>query len=67
MSLKFFKKFLIFTNTYPQKYITSNKLPEKYCDSLGKNYFKTRSNTPKIKVEATNPIPTNPAIIPVFK
>ena len=32
-----------------------------------KNYFKTKSNTPKIKVEATNPTPTNPAIIPVLR
>ena len=31
------------------------------------NYFKTKSNTPNIKVEATNPTPTNPAIIPVFR
>ncbi len=30
-------------------------------------YFKTRINTPKIKVEATNPTPTNPAIIPVLR
>ena len=118
----------IFANTYPKKYITSNQLAEKYCDSLGKNlftgldkestlkyeyffsaipedsikdknnflkefksdikyicsyeisksnekefnsflrnYFKTKSNTPKIKVEATNPTPTNPAIIPVLR
>ncbi len=32
-----------------------------------KNYFKTKSKTPKIKVEATKPILTNPAIIPVFR
>ena len=31
------------------------------------NYFKNRSITPKIKVEARKPIPINPAIIPVFK
>ena len=31
------------------------------------NYFKTKSNTPNIKVEATNPTPTNPAIIPVLR
>ena len=118
----------IFANTYPKKYITSNQLAEKYCDSLGKilftgldnestlkyeyffsaipensikdqnkflkefksdvqyicsyeisksnekelnlylkNYFKTKSNTPNIKVEITNPTPTNPAIIPVLR
>ena len=118
----------IFANPYPQKYITSNQMAKKYCDSLEKNlftgldkesilkyeyffssipedsikeqntflknfksnvksncsyeltksnekelnsflknYFKTRSNTPKIKVEETNPTPTNPAIIPVFR
>ena len=32
-----------------------------------KNYFKTKSNTPKIKVEAINPTPTNTAIIPVLR
>ena len=31
------------------------------------NYFKTRSNTPKTKVEAINPTPINPAIIPVLR
>ena len=31
------------------------------------SYFRTRSKTPKIKVEATNPTLTNPAIIPVFR
>ena len=31
------------------------------------NYFKTKSNTPNIKVEALNPTPTNPAIIPVLR
>jgi len=31
------------------------------------SYFRTRSKTPKIKVEATNPTPTNPAIIPVLR
>ena len=30
-------------------------------------YFKTRSNTPKIKVETKKPMLINPAIIPVFK
>ena len=31
------------------------------------NYFKTRSNTPKTKVEAIKPTPINPAIIPVLR
>ena len=31
------------------------------------NYFKTKINTPNIKVEAINPTPTNPAIIPVLR
>ena len=31
------------------------------------NYFKTKSNTPNIKVEAINPTPTNTAIIPVLR
>ena len=44
-----------------------SKSEEKEFNSYLNNYFKTRSNTPKIKVEATNPIPTNPAIIPVFR
>ena len=43
------------------------KSNEKELNSFLKNYFKTRSNTPKIKVEETNPTPTNPAIIPVFR
>ena len=73
----------IFAITHQQKNTPSNQLAEKYCDSLGKNlftgldnestlkylknYFKTKSNTPNIKVEATNPTPTNPAIIPVLR
>ena len=40
---------------------------EKEFNSFLKNYFKTKSNTPKIKVEATNPTPTNPAIIPLLR
>ena len=79
----FFNTLPIFAITYPQEDTTSNQLAEKYCDSLGKNlftgldnestlkylknYFKTKSNTPNIKVEATNPTPTNPAIIPVLR
>ena len=35
--------------------------------SFLKNYFKTRSKTPKTKVEATNPTPINPAMIPVLR
>ena len=35
--------------------------------SFLKNYFNTRSNTPKTKVEAINPTPINPAIIPVLR
>jgi len=40
---------------------------EKEFNLFLKNYFRTRSKTPKIKVDATNPTPTNPAIIPVFR
>ena len=42
----------------------SNK---KEFKSFLKNYFKTSSNTPKIKVEAINPTPTNTAMIPVLR
>jgi len=44
-----------------------SKSNEKEFNSFLKIYFKTRSNTPKIKVDATNPTPTNPAIIPVLR
>ena len=44
-----------------------SKSNEKEFNSFLKIYFKTRSNTPKIKVEAINPTPTNPAIIPVLR
>ena len=40
---------------------------EKEFKSFLKNYFKTKSNTPKTKVEATNPIPIKTAIIPVLR
>ena len=40
---------------------------EKEFKSFLKNYFKTRSSTPKTKVEAINPTPINPAMIPVFR
>ena len=40
---------------------------EEEFTSFLKNYLKTSSKTPKIKVEATNPMLTNPAIIPVFR
>ena len=52
------------------KYICSyqiSKSNEKEFNLFLKNYFNTKSNTPKIKVEATNPTPTNPAIIPVLR
>ena len=35
--------------------------------SFLKNYFKTRSNTPKTKVEAVNPTPINTAMMPVLR
>ena len=44
-----------------------SKSNEKEFKSFLKNYFKTRSNTPKTKVEAINPTPINPAMIPVFR
>ena len=44
-----------------------SKSNEKEFKSFLDNYFKTRSSTPKTKVEAINPTPINPAIIPVFK
>ena len=44
-----------------------SKSNEKEFNSFLNNYFKTKSITPKIKVEAINPIPTNPAIIPVLR
>ena len=40
---------------------------EKELKSFLKNYFKTRSSTPKTKVEAINPTPINPAMIPVLR
>ena len=44
-----------------------SKSNEKELNLYLKNYFKTKSNTPNIKVEARNPTPTNPAIIPVLR
>ena len=44
-----------------------SKSNEKEFKSFLKNYFKTRSNTPKNKVEAINPSPINPATIPVLR
>ena len=44
-----------------------SKSNEKEFKSFLKNYFKTRSSTPKTKVEAINPTPTNPAMIPVLR
>ena len=43
------------------------KSNEKEMKSFLENYFKTRSSTPKTKVEAINPTPINPAIIPVLR
>ena len=44
-----------------------SKSNEKEFKSFLNNYFKTRSNTPKTKVEAINPTPINPAMIPVLR
>ena len=44
-----------------------SKSNEKEFKSFLDNYFKTRSSTPKIKVEAINPTPINPAMIPVLR
>ena len=44
-----------------------SKSNEKEFKSFLDNYFKTRSSTPKTKVEATNPTPIKPAIIPVLR
>jgi len=44
-----------------------SKSNEKEFKSFLKNYFKTKSSTPKTKVDAINPTPINPAIIPVFR
>ena len=43
------------------------KSNEQELKSFLENYFKTRSSTPKTKVEAINPTPINPAIIPVLR
>ena len=40
---------------------------EQEFKSFLKNYFKTRSSTPKTKVEAINPTLINPAMIPVLR
>ena len=44
-----------------------SKSNEKEFKSFLENYLKTRSSTPKTKVEAINPTPINPAIIPVLR
>ena len=44
-----------------------SKSDEKEFKSFLNNYFKTRSNSPKTKVEAINPTPINPAMIPVLR
>ena len=40
---------------------------EEEFKSFLNNYFKTRSSTPKTKVDAINPTPINPAMIPVLR
>ena len=44
-----------------------SKSKEKEFKSFLDIYFKTRSSTPKTKVEAINPTPINPAMIPVLR
>ena len=44
-----------------------SKSNEKEFKSFLDHYFKTRSSTPKTKVEAINPTPINPAMIPVLR
>ena len=44
-----------------------SKSSEKEFKSFLENYFKTRSSTPKTKVEAINPTPINPAMIPLLR
>ena len=44
-----------------------SKSNEKEFKSFLDNYFKTRSSTPKTKVEAINPTPINPAMIPLLR
>ena len=44
-----------------------SKSNEKEFKSFLENYFKTRSSTPKTKVDAINPTPINPAMIPVLR
>ena len=43
------------------------KSNEKEFKSFVENYFKTKRSTPKTKVEAINPTPINPAIIPLLR
>ena len=44
-----------------------SKSNEKEFKSFLDNYFRTRSSTPKTKVEAIKPTPINPAMIPVLR
>ena len=44
-----------------------SKSNEKEFKSFLENYLKTRSSAPKTKVEAINPTPINPAMIPVLR
>jgi len=47
--------------------LTNAPRPNHEVKSFLENYFKTRSSTPKTKVEEINPTPINPAIIPVLR
>ena len=44
-----------------------SKSNEKEFESFLDNYFKTRSSTPKTKVDEINPTPINPAMIPLLR
>ena len=44
-----------------------SKANEKEFISFFRNYFKTKSNTPKTNVEEINPTPINTAMIPVLR
>ena len=68
-SIKDVNSFLI-TFKSNVKYLCSYELTksnENEFKSFLEDYFNTRSNTPKIIVDNTNPTPINPATIPVFR
>tara|TARA_Y100000766_G_C18770774_1_gene538227 strand:+ start:206 stop:634 length:429 start_codon:yes stop_codon:yes gene_type:complete len=68
-SIKDIKNFLI-TFKSNVKYVCSYELTksdDNEFKSFLEYYFKTRSNTPKIIVDAKKPTPINPATIPVFR